>query len=374
MNYLRSEIVSGQAADQSGSLPPPIALPRVSVIVTCFNYARYVTQALDSVLSQTYQNFDCVVVDDASTDDSALVIERWINERKDSRFRSIRSPLNRGQTASFAVGLAATSGEFIAFLDADDFWFPQFLQRHVEAHLNRDVYTSISCSDMVQVDEERRVLAGTLAAPVLQVKRANADIEQLARIDPSIASLEFFETPTVKYIAAGYSEHLWTGSSGMVLRRSALDLAMPKQPDELRICTDWYIFIICNYFTGSLSIGSALGAYRRHRNNNYANNPVVGYFSSPAASATKQHHQIVADVTLRHLLDHYDRFSTVFAPADVRELVRIFFTKALLENLSIRDPRLRAVLGTRRVLEAKLRARLSFFGRLARWLPFGRGR
>ena len=67
MNYARSEPVSGQAAERLDSSDPQIALPRVSVIVTCFNYARYVGQALDSVAAQTYGNFDCVVVDDAST-------------------------------------------------------------------------------------------------------------------------------------------------------------------------------------------------------------------------------------------------------------------------------------------------------------------
>src|ERR1700761_7809224 len=101
MNYSRSEIVSGQAVERLGSQAPEIALPRVSVIVTCFNYARYVSQALDSVASQTYKNFDCVVVDDASTDNAGLAIERWIYERKDSRFRFIRNASNLGQTASF---------------------------------------------------------------------------------------------------------------------------------------------------------------------------------------------------------------------------------------------------------------------------------
>src|SRR5271155_4617834 len=128
MRYSRPEILSGHASTMD--LPwSQIALPRVSVIVTCYNYARYVGHALDSVASQTFKNFDCVVVDDASTDDSGTVIKRWIDERKDARFRSIRNTANSGQTTSFAVGLAATNSEFVAFLDADDFWFPEFLHR-----------------------------------------------------------------------------------------------------------------------------------------------------------------------------------------------------------------------------------------------------
>src|SRR6185437_4901469 len=135
MNYLRPDSIAGQTPQQPSSHSPQIALPRVSVVVTCYNYARYIVQAVESVARQTYKNFDCVVIDDKSTDGSADVIERWINDKKDSRFRLIKSVVNRGQTASFAAGLEATSGEFVAFLDADDFWFPEFIQRHVEAHL-----------------------------------------------------------------------------------------------------------------------------------------------------------------------------------------------------------------------------------------------
>ena len=105
-----------------------IALPRVSVIVTCYNYARYVGHALNSVASQTFRNFDCVVVDDASTDDSGIVIDRWLDERKHGRFRLIRNSANSEQTTSFAVGLDATNGQFVGSFSA-----------------------SLSCSDLVQV-------------------------------------------------------------------------------------------------------------------------------------------------------------------------------------------------------------------------------
>src|SRR5436190_1287570 len=105
---------------------PRMALPRVSVIVTCFNYAQYVREALDSVASQTYPHFDCVVVDDCSTDDSLALIQEWMQQRSDPRFRVIGNATNKGQMGSFAAGLVASKGDFVAFLDADDVWFREF--------------------------------------------------------------------------------------------------------------------------------------------------------------------------------------------------------------------------------------------------------
>jgi len=371
MNYSRPEIVSGQMFNKIGSPSLQIELPRVIAIVTCFNYARYVGQALDSVASQTYKNFDCVVVDDGSTDDSSAVIERWIEDRKDPRFRLIRNTLNCGQTASFAIGLAATSGEFVAFLDADDLWFPEFLQRHVEAHLNRSFPVSISCSDMIQIDDERRALCGTWVGTKFEEVHSQLfptiDAEHSVHIDPGSSGLKFFENPEVKYIKPSYLEHPWTATSGMMFRRSALDLVMPKKPNDLRICTDGYVFLMCHYFTGSLVIGSALSAYRRHGNNSYSTNPVVGHPLPGALTTIVRHQEIIVRAMLDHLLGHYDHFAAVFSDASVRGLVRALFRKTLQYNVAIQDSRLRGVIGRRRMLEDKMRAKISFLSQLVPW-------
>ena len=370
MSFPRPEILSRHTSTM-GLPSSRIALPRVSVIITCYNYARYVGHALNSVASQSFKNFDCVVVDDASTDDSATVIERWIDERKDARFRLIRSTANSGQTTSFAVGLAATKGEFVAFLDADDLWFPQFLHRHIEAHLNRSFSASISCSDLVQVDDEQRVLAGTWSGPQFEELLGHSvttiDAHHSMRIDPSSSSLEFFESPKVRYIRSGYLDYPWNATSGMMFRRSALDLVMPKEATDLRINTDCYAFVICHYFTGSLAIGSALGAYRRHGHNNFAKNSVVGT-NQPCAAPTAEWHseQKIVSAMLHHLLNHYDRFAIAFSNARVRTFVRILFRKSLRYNIVIEDPRLHRVLGTRWMLQDRAKVKASFLHRTCR--------
>ncbi len=98
--------------------PAPASLPRISVVVTCFNYAHYVAGAIESALSQSYANKEVVVVNDGSTDDSLRVIERY-----GARI-TIVDQTNQGSVAAYNHGFAATRGDLVIFLDADDWLAP----------------------------------------------------------------------------------------------------------------------------------------------------------------------------------------------------------------------------------------------------------
>ena len=113
--------------------------PRFSVIIPLYNKAPYVRHALESVFAQTYKDFECIVVDDGSTDGS-LDIVRAINEEM-SRGKSLNEPLslndgrfkifsqaNAGVAAARNNGVAASKGEYVCFLDADDWWEADFLE------------------------------------------------------------------------------------------------------------------------------------------------------------------------------------------------------------------------------------------------------
>lgn len=92
--------------------------PTVSVVIPAYNAAWCVAKAIDSVLAQDYRDFELIVVDDGSTDDTAKVLAAY-----GDAIRVIRKP-NGGLSSARNTGIAAARGEFIAFLDADDWWLP----------------------------------------------------------------------------------------------------------------------------------------------------------------------------------------------------------------------------------------------------------
>lgn len=98
--------------------------PRVSVLIPCYNAGRYLAEALDSVLAQTYRDFEIIVVDDGSTDDSAAVAARYPQVRY---FHHIHS----GISVTRNLCLSKAEGEFVVFLDADDLWVPEKLAKQV---------------------------------------------------------------------------------------------------------------------------------------------------------------------------------------------------------------------------------------------------
>ena len=89
----------------------------VSVIVPCYNYGHYLPDALNSVLAQTYPDWECIVVDDGSKDNTAGVAGRYVDA--DGRFRYVYQE-NKGLSAARNAGIAGSRGEFLQFLDADD--------------------------------------------------------------------------------------------------------------------------------------------------------------------------------------------------------------------------------------------------------------
>lgn len=106
---------------------------RVSVVTIFLNGERFIEEAIDSVFAQTYSDWELLLVDDGSTDSSPAIAKAY-QLRHPNRIRYLRHDggSNLGMSASRNLGIAHATGEFLAFLDADDIWLPQKLQRQVE--------------------------------------------------------------------------------------------------------------------------------------------------------------------------------------------------------------------------------------------------
>ena len=107
-----------------------MAYPQVSIIIPLYNKAPYIEKALESVCAQSFTDWECIIMDDGSTDDSATIAAQWISQQEETirkRFRLLHQA-NAGVAAARNNAVEASTGDKIAFLDADDWWDPAFLQ------------------------------------------------------------------------------------------------------------------------------------------------------------------------------------------------------------------------------------------------------
>lgn len=131
--------------------------PRVSIVMPAYNAQGYINDAIDSVLAQTFESWELIVVDDCSVDETA----RHISSYADDRIRYLKNTENMGVAQTRNRAIDAACGEYIAFLDSDDVWLPHKLAAQVSL---LDGGMPISYGDYVRVAEDGRKL-GAVAAP-----------------------------------------------------------------------------------------------------------------------------------------------------------------------------------------------------------------
>lgn len=102
----------------------------VSIVVPVFNAGKYIDDTVKTVCSQTYRNWELLLVDDCSGDNCREKMEEWC--KKDSRIRLIAKEKNEGAACARNTGIDLAAGRYIAFLDADDFWKPKKLEKQLE--------------------------------------------------------------------------------------------------------------------------------------------------------------------------------------------------------------------------------------------------
>ena len=182
------------------------AAPLVSIIIANYNYGRFLTEAIESVLAQTYRNFELIVVDDGSKDNSREVIESY-GDRLIAIFQG-----NAGQGEAFNVGITRSKGEIICFLDSDDYFYKDKLAKVVAAFLDH--------SEWVQISHGRT-----------SVNREGAIIGR----DPT-----FFSQGNVRNLLLRWGRYAWAVTSALAYRRSALlqVLPIPTKQSEVEVIKD----------------------------------------------------------------------------------------------------------------------------------------
>ncbi|MEW6067177.1 MAG: glycosyltransferase [Nitrospirota bacterium] len=262
--------------------------PFVTVIVTNYNYEKYIIQCLESVARQKYPHFKCIIVDDCSTDNSISLIEDFIkSELAQGRFVLVRRENNGGQMAAFKTGLQHAEGAFVVLLDADDILFEDFLDVHIHAHMGPKA-VAFTSSNQYQINESNELIAGI--HPDLFIQKRFRYIKPMPLHQP------FW---------------IWATTSSMMFRTQVLDLIMPDDTHLFRVCADNYVCHFTNIIGGSMLIPSVHGCYRRHGSNYFSSNPFVGSRLPTGNMDEHPRHHIVRMTILSHILKNHVTFSAL---------------------------------------------------------------
>lgn len=128
-----------------------ISKPRISVIIPCYNGEKFIGDAIESVIRQTYQHWELFIVDDGSTDNSKEIVQRYLTDR---RIKLIEHKCNKGISKTRNTGIKLSGGDYIALLDQDDVWFPNKLKMQIDCFKESQENVGIVCTGMIFTDEK----------------------------------------------------------------------------------------------------------------------------------------------------------------------------------------------------------------------------
>ncbi len=227
-------------------------LPLVSFVVTSYNYEKFLYKTLESIKNQSYKNFEIIIVDDSSSDNSVEVAERFIAENQDLRITLLVNSENEGQLAAMVKGLNKAEGQFVSFVDSDDLLFEDYAKIHIQTHLMTSVaFTSCRIAEIGENDEVHTL--NSISSP----KCGNLD-ELFNTEKPE------FEVLKRKRFGGWY----WSANSSAMYRKAAIEnLIEYKNTGKWRICPDKFVMNYANLIGGSVIIQTPLVGYRRHKNN-----------------------------------------------------------------------------------------------------------
>ena len=230
--------------------------PLISVIITYYNMGRFVTDCVESILNQTYKEYEIIIVNDCSDKENSDILKKLKN------VKIVNLSENQGQLCALCEGLKYASGEFVCMVDADDILLPDYLAILLYSHLN-NCYALIS-SSKGEINERGEILS---------LNSNNAKINY-SEIQNLYRTKDYFE---VKKISAPFGLWCWNPSTSAMWRKNALDI-LQYFPDKKywHSGADKVIFSILHLIGGSANIDAVLFLYRTHNNNNFNTSNFTG--------------------------------------------------------------------------------------------------
>jgi hypothetical protein len=244
----------------SGALKPPL----VSFVVICWNYAQYVGGAIASIRAQDYPHFECLVINNGSTDDSGSIIARAIEG--DSRFTISTLPENLGQLGAAIWALDQIKGSFVTFVDADDILFPSFASTHLQVHLALPRNVALTSSNVIEVNAEGRLLTGQYDNFGRNEEDSELRAEQVVPRLSSISAAQYqLLGEQVKWRPGNKGGWCWAPGTANMFRKTVLNLCRIDGENAKRMrAADTHFNSLCHGIAGTGLIGIPLSGYRQH--------------------------------------------------------------------------------------------------------------
>ena len=252
--------------------------PLVSVIVTHHNYSDHLRDAILSILDQSHENWECVVVDDGSDAAHRAAAIKIVAEINDSRVTTRPLGENVGQIPAFFAGVEQTTGVFVCLLDPDDRYAETFLEEALAAHWGAGVMCPIVSTDQYLTSECGIIgmgVRGDLYTAGMQRYGKYLEVH-----DP--------EKPELLYIKATTPGWHWTSTSSMMFRRAALKYLKPNRRLAYKDCADGYLAQGAHALGGSLFLQKALVYRTLHDSNAWIDTEIYSSFQDKQRKGAKQ--------------------------------------------------------------------------------------
>lgn len=210
---------------------------RLSIVLINYNYAHYLRFCIDSILSQSYRDYELIIVDDGSNDDSPAIIESY----QDPRIKKILCPQNQGITKAVMEGFRVATGEFIHPFASDDAYRPGFLAKVIE-HLDKNPFLDLLCTDFAYINEHNELFE---------------EKKLLSCKEPAVFTPE-------KIMSVYRSSQFWVPGPSCLFRREKILKTYGWYDCNLENISDWFLYQKIALFEGVGYIPETLVAMRVH--------------------------------------------------------------------------------------------------------------
>jgi len=280
--------------------------PKVSVVIPNYNHERYLPQRIESVLQQTYQDIEILLLDDCSPDSSRVVIEKYAAQ--DSRIHVVFNEHNSGSTfKQWNKAFALVRGQYIWIAESDDYADPSFLETLVH-QLDKDSSIGLAYSNSATVDEN------------------NEEVNELRdfylELDPELWKQDFvIDGRTLVTNFMSY-RNIVPNASAVVIRKSAID-KVGKANEKFKVNGDWVFWASLMADTKVAFISKKLNYFRFHLNNARTKTLVKGIALSEMTSVLVE-------------MQQYGKPNQVFLDKMIAVLNEMWFSAMVLNKIPIR--------------------------------------